>query len=82
MKPSFCPKHPDGLIDHAYDLTQVILNGTPSGDGYKSNHRYSCHDCGLELESLDEFVQRSKTEERLRKDFERAATNLVNGWKP
>ena len=46
IKPSECPRHPDGL----------------------------------ELETLNEFCERSRTEERLKKDFERAAKNILNGW--
>lgn len=81
-KPYPCPKHPDGLIEHSYDLTQTVLNGLPSGEGVKSNHKYTCHDCGMELETLDEFCERTRTEERLKKDSERAAKNILNGWKP
>lgn len=52
-----CAKHPNGLIDHTYDLTQAVLNGIPSGEGWKSNHKYHCHDCGIELLSLAEAAR-------------------------
>ena len=82
MKPYPCPKHPDGLVESSYDLTQTVLNGLPSGEGVRSNYKLRCHECGMELETLGEFVERSKAEERLQKDLERAASILNNGWKP
>ncbi len=44
-----CPKHPAASIRREYDLTQRIVNGTPSGEGIKSNHHYFCAECGFEL---------------------------------
>ena len=76
----YCPKHPDGLIDHHYDLTQCVLNGYPSGEGVKSNHKYFCHDCGVELKSLSEVSCEEMAAKRIQDDFEKAASNLLNGW--
>ena len=62
MKTLNCAKHPNGLIEHSYDLTQPVLNGIPSGEGWKSNHKYRCHDCGVELISLAEAEELAKSE--------------------
>lgn len=44
-----CPYHPDSKIKESYDLTRYIYNGYPRGEGEKSNFKYECLECGLEL---------------------------------
>lgn len=82
MKPLCCPVHPDGLIRHSYDLTQTVLNGTPSGEGVRSNHRYECADCGRELASLSAVSEAENSARRIKDDFERVASAICNGWRP
>jgi len=62
--PSICPKHPDAPIRHLWDQTHYILNGYPAGLGIKSNHRYECSVCGLELCSEEEYQKRLRRKSR------------------
>jgi hypothetical protein len=58
--PSKCDKHPNAQIRHEWDQTHYVLNGYPAGTGVRSNHRYFCNECGLELCSDEEYEKRRK----------------------
>jgi DNA-directed RNA polymerase subunit RPC12/RpoP len=47
--PCVCPNHPNSRVRHFWDETHAVLNGYPAGLGTKSNHRYECAECGLQL---------------------------------
>lgn len=47
--PWICEDHPDAQVRHLYDLTHYVMNGYPSGEGIRSNHRYECAVCQREL---------------------------------
>ena len=60
MKPYICPNHPTAQIRHEYNQNHYVLNSEAAGIGYQSNHNYFCAECGLELCSELEHLQRKK----------------------
>lgn len=47
--PWVCPQHPQAQIRRSWDQTHYVMNGYPAGTGTKSNFKYECAECGLEL---------------------------------
>ena len=45
-----CPRHPNAYVQHSWDEKHYVMNGYPVGLGSKSNHRFECAECGLELQ--------------------------------
>jgi len=47
--PWLCPEHPKAQIRRSWDQTHYVMNGYPAGIGTRSNFRYECAECGLQL---------------------------------
>lgn len=47
--PWTCPKHPQAQVRHSWAETRYAMNGYPVGRPIRTQHRYECAECGLEL---------------------------------
>jgi len=49
LKNIHCKEHPNAPVKHFWDEGHFILNGYPTGEGIKSNHKFECSECRKEL---------------------------------
>ena len=47
--PYVCPQHPEALVRHEWNRTRSTVRLTGASWESDSDHRYYCHECGVEL---------------------------------